>query len=473
MPEANKKPLYRKIIKQLSSLKLAVAIIIGIAIITAVGTIVEARYDAYAAKKLVYDTPWMYGIMGLLCIVLISVMVDRLPWKKRHVAFVLAHIGILILLLGGLITARFGLDGNMRIGINESNSFVQVPETDVVVYTSFDGDRYSKTFESEVDFFSQPPTAEKPFSIPAYEGEMKIVDYIKYAIPAKKVVVDDSGKAGAGLRFQVQNPNVNVIEWLVQRKVNTLVTHDFGPAQVHLGPAPAKGAGKNEIYLAPGKDSKKDSLEYTVFYKDKADPAKKGFVKEGEVFEPGWMGIQFRILRYLPSAQEDWDLKVADHPTPLTTAAVKIVFAGKEHWVLLNDMVKFFTENSVYLLTYGNRRIDLGFPVKLVNFEVNRYQGTMRAAAYKSVVSVPDIPSHEISMNEPLKYRGLTFYQASFQEDNGKPTASIFSVNQDPGRWIKYLGSLIMTLGIILLFYFKHLDFKLTKKTGTPQKWGL
>jgi hypothetical protein len=60
-------------------------------------------------------------------------------------------------------------------------------------------------------------------------------------------------------------------------------------------------------------------------------------------------------------------------------------------------------------------------------------------------------------MNEPLKYRGLTFYQASFQQDtDGTPIASILSVNYDPGRWIKYLGSLILTLGTVLLFYNKR-----------------
>lgn len=94
-----------------------------------------------------------------------------------------------------------------------------------------------------------------------------------------------------------------------------------------------------------------------------------------------------------------------------------------------------------------------------------RYQGTMRAAAYESVVEVPDLGEKLISMNEPLKLRGLTVYQASFQEENGQPVASIFSVNHDPGRFLKYLGSLILSVGIVLLMWFKHLDFKLARKT--------
>ncbi|MDG0817430.1 cytochrome c biogenesis protein ResB [Bdellovibrio svalbardensis] len=467
-PGPQKKSLLKKLNKPLASLRLAVFIIICIAVITAVGTIIEAKYDAYAAKKLVYDTWMMYTIMGLLAINLIGVMIDRLPWKKRHASFVLAHIGILVLLLGALITAKYGLDGSMRVGIGDSNTFVQTSETDLVVYSSFDGDRYSKTFESEVDFFRKPPSEQKPLEIPAVEGSIKVVDYKKYVLPSRKVVVDESGKAGAGLRFQIQNPNVNVIEWLVQRKPNAVATHNFGPAQVHLGPIPEKGFMRNEIYLSPEKGPKDEwRLRYAVFYKESDKPGKKGFLKEGDVFDPGFkMAMEFRVLRFMPSAVEDWDLQTLEQPTPLTTSAVKIAFEGKEHWVLLNDMVKLFTNNSVYLLTYGNRRIDIGFPLKLKSFEVDRYQGTTRAMAYKSIVEVPELGEHVISMNEPLKYKGLTIYQASFQEENGQPVASIFSVNADPGRFIKYLGSLIMTLGVILLMWFKHLDFKIGKKAG-------
>lgn len=445
----------------MASLKLAVFIILAMAVLTSVGTFVEAKYDATAAKKLVYDTWYMYVIMALLVINLIAVMVDRWPWKRRHVAFVSAHIGIIVLLIGSWITMQYGLDGSMRVGIGESNNLVQLPNTDLVIYTSFDGDRYSKTFEKEVDFFKNPPDEKNPLILPVYEDEIRVVDYQKYVLPSKKVVAGEVGKSGAGLRFQLQNANVNVIEWLVQRKPSALATHDFGPAQIHLGEAPKEPRGANEIFLTPDKGG----LRYVVFQKDSSKPLKKGFVKEGDVFDPGYaMGLQFRVLRFLPAALEDWDLQPSERPTPLTTAAIKIVFAGKEHWVLLNDMTKLFTNNAVYLLTYGNRRVDIGFPIKLKNFEVTRYQGTMRAMAYNSLVDVPDIGENLISMNEPLKHKGLTIYQASFQEEDGRPVASIFSINHDPGRFLKYLGSLIISLGIVLLMWFKHLDFKVSRR---------
>lgn len=462
-PKTSWKSKLKRLNKPLASLKLAVFIILSLAFITAIGTIVEAKYDAFAAKKLVYDTWYMYAIMGLLVVNLTAVMIDRLPWKKRHAAFVCAHIGIIILLAGSYLTFKYGLDGTMRVGIGESNNLVQTPETDIVVYTSFDGDRYSKTLEQEVDFFRNPPSVEKPFVIPSFEGEIRVVEYKKYVVPSRKVTADETGKAGAGLRFQIQNPNVNVIEWLVQRNPSATATHNFGPAQIHLGEAPAHGRGANEIFFTPGG---KGAIRYVVFQKDTVKALKKGIVKEGDSFDPGFkMSMEVRVLRYLPAAKEDWDLQTLERPTPLTTSAVKIIFDGKEHWVLLNDMVKLFTNNAVYLLTYGNRRVDIQFPLKLKSFNVTRYQGTMRAMAYESVVEVPELGEQLISMNEPLKYKKLTIYQASFQEENGAPIASIFSVNHDPGRFLKYLGSLVMSIGIVLLMWFKHLDFKLARKS--------
>src|SRR5437868_15045906 len=143
--------LLKKSLKFLASLKLAVVIILVLASLIAVGTIVESKYDALAARKLVYDTIWMYLVMGALATSLISVMVDRWPWKPRHAPFVFAHIGIIILLLGSVLTMNFGIDGSLRVGVGQSNRYLMVQDTDVLVYASFDGDRYTKLEERLVD----------------------------------------------------------------------------------------------------------------------------------------------------------------------------------------------------------------------------------------------------------------------------------------------------------------------------------
>ncbi len=446
----------KRILKSLASLKLAVSIILSLATIVGVGTFVESNYsDANTAKKLVYDTVWMYSIMGLLAINLIAVMVDRWPWRPRHASFVLAHIGILFLLAGSVLTLRYGIDGSMLINIKDSARNVTLPETELIVYTSFDGSDYRKIFSSDVDFFSSPPRTEKPIRIPIDEGELVVDDFYKYAAANRLVVASQETGRGAGVRFQLTNGRANSIEWLVQRRPGENAQQDFGPARVVLGEIPLISNGRNEIYVKPVND---EEIEYALFHKETIDAFKKGRLKEGESLQTGWMGLEFRVLRYLPKAEEKWQIEKKERAIQgLTTSALKVTFQNRERWVLLNDVTKFFTPKAVYLFAYANKRQELPFSVFLKEFKVERYEGSSKAKEYSSLVTVDGGDEILISMNEPMKHAGLTFYQASFQDGpNGQPTATVLSVNYDPGRWLKYLGSLIMSLGIIMLFYFKQ-----------------
>lgn len=444
----------KKMLKFFASLKLAVISISLIAVVTAVGTIVESEYNAEVAKKLVYDSPWMTLIMGLFALNLTSVMVDRWPWKKQHTPFVLAHIGILVMMAGFVMTSRWGIDGSMRVGIGEKNNLVTIAATDIIVYSSFDGTNYTKIFEHEVDFFRKQPMISQPFEIPGDQVKIQIIDYKPFVLPERKILPSKNERLGAGIRFQISNDRVNEVQWLVQRNSMARDTHDMGPARIHLGPAPAAGQLANEIYLTPEPGTSK--IKYTLFRRDQIDPFKKGFLEEGGSVDTGWMGLQLKILRYYPYAQQEWDIKVKDRPTPLTTEAIRVKFKDQEQWVLLNDTLKLFSENAAYFLSYVNRRIDLGFHIELKDFLIEHYPGTTRAASYKSKVYIKDLGDKEIYMNHPLDHKGFLIYQASFQEGpTGTPVASVFSINFDPGRWIKYLGSLITVFGIIALFYFR------------------
>lgn len=459
----SEKTTYQKTLKFLASIKLAVIVIAGMAILTAIGTFVESKYDATAAKKMVYDSIYMNIVMTVFAINLISVMVDRWPWKVRHIPFIFAHIGILILMLGQFLTSKIGIDGSMRVEIGGENRFVQLPQTDLILYSSFDGNNYTKIMEREVDFFNNPPSEKDPTILLPEQLNLKLKDYYKYAVASREVLPSDNKKLGSAVRIQITNGQANFIEWIVQRSPTHNAVVDLGPLKVHLGPLPEIGRGENEIYLQNLENGK---IKYVFYSKESLDPKNQGIIEEGKSVPTGWMGLELRILRHFPAAEETWKIEKRERPTPMTSEALQVEYQGKSQWILLNDTMKFFTDKAVYFLTYANRRMDIGFNIQLVDFDVTKYQGTMRAMAYKSRVRIPEAGEFEIAMNEPLKHKGLTIYQASFQDGPmGKPVASIFSINKDPGRWIKYLGSLIMTLGIILLFYFKKMGIGQKKET--------
>ena len=438
-----------------TSFQLGIPVLVAITVLIAYGTIVESQYDAYAAKRLVYESWMMYVSMGLLVYNLTAVMVDRLPWQTKHYPFICVHIGIITMILGGWVTQKFGIDGSMSVAISGKNNFVSMPQTDLVVYATFDGDQYSKMFEREVDFFLQPPSASKPYVVELQENSIKVIDYVPYARLTKKIKLSPSAQSGSSIKFQMMNANVKQVESITQTRKNKSNQFNFGPAQVHLGAMERKDVEKNEIFLTP-KDN--DKLSFELYHKGKKQPYKKGLVQIGDVIQTGWMGLEFRLLDYLPNATEEWDVTRVNRPTPLTTSAVQIQRGDDKHWLVLNDILKIFGSNEAYLVTYQNRRLDVGFPIQLKNFKVARYEGSQKAMSYESEVQVGDpltAASTVISMNEPMKHAGFTIYQASFQEDEvtREPTASVFSINRDPGRWVKYVGSLILSLGIVWLFY--------------------
>ena len=437
-----------------SSFQLGIPIMASIAILIAWGTIVESNYDAMAAKKIVYDSWMMWTVMSLLIYILTIVVVDRWPWQSKHYPFIFVHAGIITLIAGGYITSKYGLDGQMVVPINSKNNQVSVEQTDLVVYATFNGDNYSKIVDKEVDFFRHRPTKENPFDINMGLDNVQVIEYAPYARLTNKIKVSTQPTAGASIRFQIKNANVQQVEQITQTKKDRLATFNLGPAKIHLGEVPKELEPRNEIYLNPLGN---DHVSYTIFHKDSAKPFKTGKIKIGDVVSTGWMGLELRLLDYLPLAEEEYEVVQLERPTPLTTTAIKIKHRDREKWVALNDIVKLFGDSSAFLFSYQNRRLPLGFDLRLHKFEVQHYQGTTRAMEYSSQVEAiaPDANAQvTISMNEPLKFKGYTIYQASFQEDeSGQPTASVFSINQDPGRWVKYIGSIVLTFGIIWLFY--------------------
>ncbi len=63
-------------------------------------------------------------------------------------------------------------------------------------------------------------------------------------------------------------------------------------------------------------------------------------------------------------------------------------------------------------------------------------------------------------MNNPLKYQNFTFYQASYFQSQEGPMGSILSVNFDPGRPWKYLGSLLLVFGSIWHYFLRRKHIK-------------
>ena len=107
------------------------------------------------------------------------------------------------------------------------------------------------------------------------------------------------------------------------------------------------------------------------------------------------------------------------------------------------------------------------FEIELLDFSHEKYPGTDIPFNYSSKV----IAHHQetgtdqqalIYMNHPLRYNGLTFYQASFMPDE---TATILQVVRNPGWLLPYISVLMMGAGMSFQFSLHFTKF-LKKKAA-------
>ncbi len=210
-------------------------------------------------------------------------------------------------------------------------------------------------------------------------------------------------------------------------------------------------------------------------------------------------------LKYLPVAfNADMTAQAA-----LRAAHVRLTVDGKaeEFWLVgppITTQEGLVSPNQQRTVR-GDRRtvtvtlpldeIDVGFLVGLNKFERKLDPGTSQASHYSSIVDLLDRDDDGrafqrqvlITMNAPIDFsspksgRSYRLFQESFQgpfapddpmydvlvpaslRQENKPRAmSILTVNHDPGRGVKYVGSLLIVAGIATMFYMRAYFFNST-----------
>jgi hypothetical protein len=104
-----------------ASLKLAVVLILLVAIVLGSATFVEANYGTAAVGFLIYHTWYFAALLSLLALNIFCAAAIRFPWKRHQTGFVITHIGLLTLLAGSAISDRGSVNSQMLVYLGESN----------------------------------------------------------------------------------------------------------------------------------------------------------------------------------------------------------------------------------------------------------------------------------------------------------------------------------------------------------------
>jgi hypothetical protein len=190
----------------------------------------------------------------------------------------------------------------------------------------------------------------------------------------------------------------------------------------------------------------------------------------------GWADWQLVVDKAIPYAGQWMDftpVKAEKTPTPPAAAnlpdgvRVRIQQNGDtfEQWVPAGWEITVPTSPNETMVTYGWKIVALPIGLVLLDFEVKRNEGNDSPAGFKSTLRIVTADGETATgscwMNNPFSYpgawwrtwTGLTYKisQASWNPEN--LAQSTVQILRDPGWLLKWIGSLLVVLGVFMMFY--------------------
>lgn len=172
-----------------------------------------------------------------------------------------------------------------------------------------------------------------------------------------------------------------------------------------------------------------------------------------------WMGFRVRLLEYredaYPNLTPTYVKPIQENSEVIrgNMKAIQLEIDGKSFWVKSTEPVAYNRNGERITFDLARKSIVLPYELVLDQFKMDTDPGTTNPASFESFVTLfkgnEGSTKHHIFMNNPLKHENFTFYQASYFQTEQGPFGSVLSVNFDPGRAWKYLGSLLLVLGSI------------------------
>lgn len=324
-----------------------------------VGTIAQKSMGLYEAQKMFFSSFWFfwygvplpggYSVLAFMTLNLVCKFLFLSPWTKAKIGIHIIHLSIIILFVGGLLTAITMKEGYIALSEGQSGSSVNDYHERTMTFTNDDN-------QIAMSFYD-----------------------------LKNTTISD-------LPFNVK---------ILKTCVNTAIR-----------PRENLDANNNEGIGAA-------SMAEMVC----ADP----FVEN----ERNIAGVTYRVS----GADEGQN-------------GIYIAFETRQTTDQINGYdVRLDRENRA-----------LPFSVTLNRFQRDVYPGTNMPRDYESRVTIQDgdiIWPAVIFMNEPLRYGGYTFYQASTLIDQDGQAVSVLSAVRNQGWIFPYISGILLAVGLLIHIFMR------------------
>ncbi|MCK5884494.1 MAG: cytochrome c biogenesis protein ResB [Bacteriovoracaceae bacterium] len=467
-----------------SSSKFVVSLLVVATVYFSAATVVESVYGARFAAGIFYQS-WGMAVLAFSSVLSIFfAMMKRFTTSKKNIAFQVMHWGILVVFAGSFFTYDAGLDGVLSVYPNASNNKISFNQRVIKLFPQND---MLETVEIELPNVIFSTSVNKSF---------KGVSFEEYYPFAREALTWVSANDGASGYFELTQKNEVIAPLVFSHSQSSRFRHEaeIGPLKIYFLPESYSDyfskydwgkkvecfdiTSENPIPLPKNKvkkarrscfDKRSLTSSPSVFifgdkiflYSRKHNRIMKHHSLSNGTTELPWMDLSLVPLK-LSTSEYPTLSPIAALPSPKSKegeifSTVSMRFGKEIYWLKQGSEEVLKLGKELYSVSLGRKEYTLPFQIYLKKFEIQKDEDGS-PASYQSEIEVYDNrgekSSHIISMNQPLTVGKFTLYQNSyFQLQNGE-YASTLSVNYDPGRFYKYLGSLMLIIGGLLYYLF-------------------
>jgi ResB-like family len=334
---------------------------------------------------------WLLGTLMLANLVAAHLVRFKITWKRAGIITI--HAGVILLMVGELVTGMYAIESTMTLKKGEKSDFVDAThmfEIAIIDPSDAKTDTVTTVPHQLIKMPGKISHSELPFDleITAYWRNTNREGY--------KATSSQPGEYAFRL--------LSTGDWVNFREIS-------------------EGAGVDS-------DVRSDVPSVIVKCLDKKTGAELA-----THFLSLWMYLNFESNRRT--------MKLADRT---------VTVDGKTYWIVLR-----------------NKRIFKDYSIELRDFEHGKYPGTDIPKDFASEVTARDVDGDErevrIWMNNPLRYHGDSLFQhAVLLGDSG----TVLQVVDNPGRLMPYISCVMVTLGMMIHFGIRLLNFLNKPTRATP-----
>ncbi|MDD5156663.1 cytochrome c biogenesis protein CcsA [Sulfurimonas sp.] len=456
----------KKIGSFLASMPFMVALLLIFGIASGVATFIENDHGTETSWALVYGAKWFELLQIMLGVGIFANIIRFRMFTLKKLPTFIFHVAFLIILIGSGITRYFGYEGVMHIREGDTENRMLSSEA----FLQIDATHGTQKYHAEKAVYAaglKDGDLNEHLDVGGKALTVKFKQFIKKA--AKTAVEDPAGKAV--VMFVIPAPSGPEKFFLSKGEFV-----DVGPIAIYFDKAPDVERFYISISEKDGKFSfvSNSNVEWLRMEDKLSGSVIAG--NEGE-FEARRLytvnGIQIATksvlshgaVKVIPEDEYRASLKMDMNTNGenLSALIVEAELDGQKREVALmgqGKRFKGFTENFRLgdvdvSLEWGAKQIELPFSVKLDDFVMDKYPGSMSPSSYESHVHLIDEKakindSFRIFMNNPMEHGGFKFFQSSFDQDE---MGTVLSVNRDPGKIPTYIGYILLALGLFLNFF--------------------